>query len=653
MDLLALAISLTGLLSYGSISGMQLVDTRLHKACENSELIPYIKKLLRDGANPNSADESGQTPLCIASKNNHPAIVTLLLEVGANRSSATESGRNPLHLAAQNGHLQIVEILLDECEPKYINSIDRFKFTPIHLAASSGYEDVVQLLIARGAAINLENKSKQLPLHLAAQKGHLQIIETLLIACESKHVNRIDRFGMTPLHLAASGGHKDAVENLLAYNASIGVKDKDGKLPLHLAISNGHKNVVELLLDADVNGSTFFASATFNTAPEGQFTPLELAKGLAEAHEAQDQFQAIYNYLYKSRLFKAAACGLLTEEDLLDEPMPLLAAAPADHDPHYTVDTPDNNLMTPLHHAARTGKKDTVALLLAHHADINVLNDEQMTPLHFASINGHADVVKFLLENGAYIHALDQYQKTPLYCAAINGHADVVQIMLDSRASETERYDSNFEIQARTLVFTAIKAGHLEVVEVLICNYEIFTKYPTIILPAKFNFETGTVMYTPLEYAEYLLEKHNQDPKKLERYQEIRDWLKRALDDLDLNKPDHGGRTLLHNAVRSNELEVAKLLLDNGANVNAPDSDGKTPLFFAVTYNSGNKDGIELIRLLLRKGAQSNESSVLFDALEAKANRLQIFDLLLKAGADPNVQYYGPIRNWHGEHHFT
>ena len=39
---------------------------------------------------------------------------------------------------------------------------------------------------------------------------------------------------------------------------------------------------------------------------------------------------------------------------------------------------------------------------------------------------------------------------------------------------------------------------------------------------------------------------------------------------------------------------------------------------------------------------------MLFDALEAKANRLQIFDLLLKAGADPNVQYYGPIRNWHG-----
>ena len=60
----------------------------------------------------------------------------------------------------------------------------------------------------------------------------------------------------------------------------------------------------------------------------------------------------------------------------------------------------------------------------------------------------------------------------------------------------------------------------------------------------------------------------------------------------DVNATDLEGYTPLHIAVRDNYLPVINLLLDNGADVNAVTSDGKTILDMAVF--SGNERVIEL-----------------------------------------------------------
>ena len=70
------------------------------------------------------------------------------------------------------------------------------------------------------------------------------------------------------------------------------------------------------------------------------------------------------------------------------------------------------------------------------------------------------------------------------------------------------------------------------------------------------------------------------------------------------------GATLLHVAAEFGQAEVARWLLDVGADVNAPaliDSEGlggQTPIFHAATQN-GNF-GIELVRLFLSRGADLN-----------------------------------------------
>jgi ankyrin repeat protein len=64
--------------------------------------------------------------------------------------------------------------------------------------------------------------------------------------------------------------------------------------------------------------------------------------------------------------------------------------------------------------------------------------------------------------------------------------------------------------------------------------------------------------------------------------------------------------TLLHDAVGHNQLDVAKYLLDKGADVNAVTTDGLTPLHMAA--QNGN---IEMTKLLLERDAKIN-------ALDAK-----------------------------------
>jgi ankyrin repeat protein len=59
--------------------------------------------------------------------------------------------------------------------------------------------------------------------------------------------------------------------------------------------------------------------------------------------------------------------------------------------------------------------------------------------------------------------------------------------------------------------------------------------------------------------------------------------------------------TLLHDAVGHNQLDVAKYLLDNGADDNAVTTDGLTPLHMAA--QNGN---IEMTKLLLQRGAKIN-----------------------------------------------
>jgi hypothetical protein len=75
----------------------------------------------------------------------------------------------------------------------------------------------------------------------------------------------------------------------------------------------------------------------------------------------------------------------------------------------------------------------------------------------------------------------------------------------------------------------------------------------------------------------------------------------------DVNAIDDEGNTPLHNACFESHLEIVRLLLESGANVNAKNYEqpfwyGHTPLHYAA----GSKNNVEIIGLLLNSGADIN-----------------------------------------------
>jgi ankyrin repeat protein len=70
--------------------------------------------LAQEGADPNTRDHTGRTPLHLAAMSSTPEVVRALVDAGARLVARLADGRTALHLAAARGHVEIVKILLNK-----------------------------------------------------------------------------------------------------------------------------------------------------------------------------------------------------------------------------------------------------------------------------------------------------------------------------------------------------------------------------------------------------------------------------------------------------------------------------------------------------------------------------------------------------------
>ncbi|XP_025405270.1 receptor-interacting serine/threonine-protein kinase 4-like, partial [Sipha flava] len=140
-----------------------------------------VKEYIDKGADVNTKDNRGKTPLHIAAKRDLLGIAKLLLDKGANvNAQENRFGRTSLHLAAEEGHLDIIKYLIEKGA-----DVDAYQggwsySTALHFAAENGHLDVVKYLIEKGANPKATDSDGKIPMQRAIQNGHLDVVGCLM-----------------------------------------------------------------------------------------------------------------------------------------------------------------------------------------------------------------------------------------------------------------------------------------------------------------------------------------------------------------------------------------------------------------------------------------------------------------------------------------
>ncbi|CAH0387286.1 unnamed protein product [Bemisia tabaci] len=226
-----------------------------------------------------------------------------------------------------------------------------------------------------------------------------------------------------------------------------------------------------------------------------------------------------------------------------------------------------------------------------------------------AAEQGFTDIVKFLIENGAEVKDfIKAFENTPLHFAVLNNKLELIKILLDKGVSIDEKNQ-----HCQTPLLIAIEKGFVEIAKFLVKN------------GAQVNAANNGNSDTPLHFAV----QHNSS--------ELVEMLVKCAV-VDAMNEKHQTPLLL--AAEKGYVEIAKLLLMNGAQVNGTNvSDRDTPLHLAVQNNC-----IELVEILLEQGAlidaRNGERQTSLHIATEKGNENCML-LLLRKGAyvDPIARF--------------
>ena len=482
-------------------------------------------------------------------------------------------------LRAASGDLRLVEAVKGQnreavrallAEQLDVNATQGDGATALHWAAHWDELDTAELLIRAGANVNAANDYEVTPLLLACTNANAAMVELLLAA--GADATAALETGATALMTCARTGSVDAVKALLAQGAEVDAQEaSENQTALMWATAQRHPAVVRVLIEhgADLN-----------------------ARSRVRREVISRRLQSDLKYGERVR-----SGGSDAEER-------------------------DIGGFTPLLFAARVGDIDSARLLLAAGADVDDTGPDGASVLVVATHSGHGAFAQFLLDQGADPNAA-AVGYTALHAAvlALPGDLEVVKALLDHGA----RPDAQVTLATRvarngqilylgehmvgaTPLALAAKFIEVEIMRVLVeagadVALPLKNGWTPLALAAGAGWRFGTwdrrdrhMIRIPATQREIYDERGTLDAVKV------------AVEaGADVTARDADGNTALHHVVNKGFPAVVTFLAESGANLNAENRRGQTPLAMLASPR-GPVSAEATVDLLRKLGAQENRA---------------------------------------------
>ena len=269
------------------------------------------------------------------------------------------------------------------------------------------------------------------------------------------------------------------------------------------------------------------------------------------------------------------------------------------------ANTPETDGMTALHWAAQLDALETANLLIRAGANVKATNRFGVTPLSLACTNGNAAMIETLLKAGADPNSASPEGETALMTAARTGKVDALKVLLahgaDANATEGWKH--------QTALMWVAAENHVAAVDALIeAGADIHARSKAGFSPLMLAVRSGYI-----EAVRVLLAA-GADVNETVPNGPLTDTS--FIGGRFAHPADKGATTsALALAIINANYEIAALLLDKGADPNAPDPRGS--LLHALAWMrrpgsgnnplpTGNVDTFDLAKALLAHGANPN-----------------------------------------------
>ena len=381
----------------------------------NSNDIPRVYALVREGSDVNSRNDKEETPLHYAVSNNELDMVKVLIKLGADA-----------------------------------NAQDKYGHSPLHLANGTNLRMVITLINA-GADVNIQDHVGNIPLYIMLGSNDLDVVKTMIRAGVDPNVENIEEKTLLNRAIKSNYVNVEIIKALADAGADVNHRDKDGHTYLYYASKNLKIDIVKVLLDSgaipDRDLALLLSDMTNEIDKEGEDDLQRILKERANKTTSDESVERTINLHTKTSTFsnivkmiKSSTEELKVSMKAYDNPLRRNEAASSVAKELTTEMRKETATLKKLAQELKDEGFDVNVELKKKGFDINKVGGDGEFPIVKSLLQGDIDVFNVLIDVGANVNVRDKYGR------------NLIQIAI-------ERYgvDRNFDIDM--VVDKLIQAG--------------------------------------------------------------------------------------------------------------------------------------------------------------------------------------------------